>query len=458
MNKFFNNLLSFLFILSVFSFTRLNSSISNAFSEGARGQAVFSILKSPVSPYFFSLGGAGSAVMIEDNIFLNPASMFMNNSNSIFINFQKSNVNTIRTDLAYLRRNSYIVSGFSLSWFDYGDFKKYDNLGNFLGSFSPYDMILSYSYSWGKKERFGLRAKYIESNLIYQKARGMAFDLGFSVKGKTSSLSLLVRNIGPTISFDEKHYSLPLDISAGFDYIYSSNMRGIFDLRFPSDNKAYSIFGIEYSFNYGDLNFKLRGGINTLNFREIGIGGILAGGFGISIDNFTINYSFTPYSNIDNSHSFLLKYSFGEVKYEKEEEYKFREFLAKEISLKKKIVVFSFTADDISYGELVASSIEERLIEKRHSVISRLDPIYINLSKQKYNSVKEIIDISKRMGADYAVWGIVEKKDEIKSTFTMFTISLKDEKIKQYSFISNIYDLRNIALRLAEEVSIFIGN
>lgn len=449
-----------LFIYLIAFFLLKVYSLENAFSEGARGQTVFSILKSPVSPYFFSLGGAGSAVMSEDNVFLNPSSMFMDKAKSIFINFHKGNADSVRTDLAFVMRNVYEVSGFSLSWFDYGDFKKIDNLGNVIGGFSPYDFLISYSYSWGKKERFGFRIKYIESNLIYKKTKGIAFDFGFSVRGKASSLSLLVRNVGPSVEIDKRYYNLPLEITAGFDYIYSSNIRGIFDLRFPSDNKAYSILGLEYSFKYGGFDLKMRGGINTLNFRELGIGGILSAGFGINFENFSINYSFVPYLNIDSSHSFSLKYSFGEVNYkeEKKEEYKFRDFIAKEISLKKKIVVFSFDHIDSSYGNLIASSLEERLIEKRHSVISRLDPLYITSVKQSYTSMEEIIDTSRKMGADYAVWGSIEMVDDIKATFNMFVISLKDKKVKQYSFISNIYDLRNIALRLAEEISSFVGN
>lgn len=434
----------------------LYSSINDAFSDKARGQTVFAILRSPVSPYFYSIGGGGSAVMIEDNIFLNPASMYFNNANSVFIGFQKNNVESSRTDLAYIFRKGYKVSGFTLSYIDYGNFIAIDNNGNITGEFSPYDFIFSYAYGWGRKERFGIRIKYIESNLVYEKMRGLCLDSGFSIKGDKSVLSILVRNIGPSVESDKKYYSLPLEISVGFDYIYSSSIRGIFDLRFPSDNKTHAILGFEYSLDYKDLTLKLRGGLDTLNFRELGIGGIVAGGFGVNIGSFGLEYSFIPYSNIDNTHRILLKYNFGEVKYKEEVEYKFKEFIAKEISLKKKIVVFGFNYEDITYGNVIANSIEERLIEKKHAVISRLDPVYISHSKLSYNDSFEVISSAKEMNADYAVWGKIEKQDEIKAIFTMYVFSIKSGKTMEYSFVSNIYDIRNIALKLADEISLFI--
>lgn len=442
-----------------FLFTTLSlklAALDDAFSDKARGQTVFAILKTPVSPYFYSVGGGGSAVMVEDNVFLNPASMYFNNSRSIFVGFQRDNVESSRTDIAYLFRYGYKVGGITFSYFDYGSFTAIDNEGNITGGFSPYDLIFSYAYGWGKRERFGVRVKYIESNLVYKRMRGLSFDAGFCVKGDKSVLSLVVRNIGPSVKVDKKYYSLPLEVISGFNYTYSASLRGIFDLRFPVDNKAYATLGFEYLMDYKDLSFKLRGGINTLNFRELGVGGIVSGGFGFRVGGFGVDYSFVPYSNIDSTHKILLKYSFGEVSYKKEEEYRFKEFVAKEISLKRRIAVFVFKYEDMRYGELVANSLEKRLMEKKHAVISRLDPIYISYSKSSYNDVSEVKESARKMKADYAVWGTIEKKDEMRAVFKMYVFSLRDGKTMEYSFVSNIYDLRNIALKLADEVSLFV--
>ncbi|MCX7642038.1 MAG: hypothetical protein N2Z20_05325 [Elusimicrobiales bacterium] len=435
----------------------LHSSVADAFSDKARGQTIFSILKSPVSPYFYSFGGAGSAMLVEDNIFLNPAAMYTYYANSFFIGFQKNNVNSYQTDLAFLIRNEYILKGFSLSYLDYGDFIKIDEFGNINGKFSPYDFIFSYSYGWGRRERFGVKIKYIESNLVYDKIRGLAFDGGFYVKGKKSGLSIIIRNIGPSSKSGNRYYSLPLEIATGFDYIYSNTIRGVFELKFPIDNKTYAVGGVEYKFIYKDTTFNFRIGANTINFRELGWTGIFTGGFDISVGGFGIEYCFFPYSNIDNTHRVMIKYRFGDVKFKKEEEYIFKEFIAKEISLKKKIVVFGFNNDDVNYSNIIADSIEERLIEKNHAVISRLDPLYISNAKSLFTEQYNVIETAKSIGADYAVWGNIIKRDEIKAEFNMVVFSIKDGKSKEYSLISNIYDIRNIALKLADEISVFIS-
>ena len=445
------------FILLIFVFPNFLSSLDDAFSERARGGTVFSVLKGPVSPYFYSVGGGGSAVMVEDNIFLNPAAMYFHNLNSISVGFQKNNVDSSRTDLAYLLRKGQSLYGVSFSFIDYGSFISIDNNGNIIGSFSPYDFIFSTAYGWGKKERFGVRIKYIESNLVYKRMRGVCFDSGFLVKGNKSSLSILAKNIGPAVKLDKNYYHLPFEISVGFGYTYSSSLRGIFELRFPIDNKAHSSLGFEYNLKYADFDFKIRGGLNTLNFRELGIGGVLSGGFGVSIDGFGVEYAFTPYSDIDVAHKMLLKYRFGEIKdKKKEDDHKFKEFVAKEISLRKRIVVFGFRSDDMIYGEMIANSVEEKLIGKKHSVITRQDPLYIANSKPSYKDSSEVINSARKMGADYAVWGKIEKQSEVKFLITMIVFSIRDGKTKEYSFVSNIYNLRNIAIKLVEEISSFI--
>ncbi|MGC9069699.1 MAG: hypothetical protein ACP5IO_00085 [Elusimicrobiales bacterium] len=428
--------------------------LNDSFTDKARGQSAFPILKSPVSPFFYSLGGGGSAVLTEHNVFLNPAAAYSLNSNSFSFSFHKDGVEATRSDAFFMRRYGRRVNAISVSYIDYGDFLKVDENANELGFFSPYDLVVCYSYGFGSvRERFGIRLKYISSNMIYEKSSAVAIDSGFIVNGNKTTLSLLVRNIGPSPKIGNRHYALPLEFSAGFNYRYLPNLRGIFDLKFPSDNKAYTTAALDWRIPAMGCDFYVRVGASTLNLREIGWSGIFSGGFGFEYYGFGVDYSFTPVSNIDSIHRFLVRYSFGKVESKKEEEYRFREFVAKEISLKKKIAVFPFVSDNSTYSSIIANSIEERLMEKKHSVISRLDPCYISNSKTVYNSELEVVEAAQNMGADYAVWGVITKKDEVKSQFTLILISLKDKKKYSYSLVSNIYDVRNVALKLSDEIS-----
>ncbi|MEF3279986.1 MAG: hypothetical protein K6357_03360 [Elusimicrobiota bacterium] len=445
----------FVFIFFCYGFSDVLP--DNAFSSEARGTVVFPILKSPVSARFYSLGGVGSTLYSHDNVFYNPAAVFIDyNSKSVFFDFQTINSDAKRSDISYLKRVDYKTYGFYLSYIDYGDFTKIDESGVIKGSFSPYDYVMGFSYSSGKRDRFGFSVKYAYSNLIYETAHSIAADFGFILKGLKTYYSFFVRNLGIPAEINGKTYPLPFEVVGGVRYVYSSNLNGVFELKMPCDSDPYFAGGVEYKKNYADIAFYLRGGVNLMNKKYLGLGSIFSAGFGLEFSNFSFDYSFSPYSNVDITHKIAMKFGFGNLDFKKQDEKKeFKEFVAKQITMKKKLVVFDFYVKDeeSEYGKIIANSIEERLLAKNHTMITRLDPEYIKYAILEYSNIDNVIKTAKKLEADFAIWGQILSKDEDKAEYQTFLINLSNNNVIEFSIISNVYDIRNISLKLSEEIS-----
>jgi hypothetical protein len=428
--------------------------VDNAFTKEARGTTAFSVLKSPVGVKFFSLGQSGISEYANESVFYNPAGAITPNSNSFYIDFQKEVSDSMRSDFSYLKRTEYKTYAFSLSYIDYGDFLKVNSNGGISGYFSPNDIIFGFTYSSGKDDRFGLNLKYIYSDMVYYSKSSLSMDAGFILKGNRTRYSFLVRNLGIPVEIDGRTYPLPLEIIVGAKYFYSKNLSGTFEVKMPSDDSPYACGGFEYIKKYRDMEIALRGGMNLKNKTPLGWGSVFSGGFGIKLGNFDFDYSFVPYSDIDATHKFAIKFRYGDVDFKKIEKRNFEDFVAKQISMKKRIVVFDFNSDlDEDYSKIVANAVEERLIEKNYSLISRLDPDYILKIKNNITAINEAISKAKELGADYAVWGDIKKLADEKANFNFFLIDARDSNVSEFSFLSAIYDIGNISLKISNDIS-----
>lgn len=452
MYRFFFSLI-FLFSTNI----NLNSSFfpEDAFSKDAKGLISFPILKSVVSPVFYSMGNSGSTIFSHDSIFYNPAASIINSKTSLYIDFQTLNADAKRSDISYIKRKFYKTYGFYLSYIDYGEFMKIDNTGNLLGSFYPYDYILGFSYSNGKYDRFGFNIKYAYSNMVFEHTQTLCADIGFILKGKKAYYSFLLRNIGFPANINGKSYPLPFEIGVGMRYLYSQRLNGIFEFKMPVDDNPQMTGGFEYKKEYNDFTFYLRAGMNLATKSSLGWGSVFSGGFGVDFNMFLVDYAYIPYSNVDMMHKLAIKIGFGKPGLKKEiEKNEFKDFVAKQITMKKKIAVFRFKTDlEEEYGKIVANSIEERLINNGFLLITSLDSEYISKDIGFYSNINSVINVAKRMQVDYAIWGEIRSKDENTASYIVYLVDINSGKTTQFSLVSNIYDINNISLGFTSEIS-----
>jgi len=444
---FFYLLPFFIYNLSVYSRTLPE----NSFSSQAKGTTVLNILRSPVSPKFLASGEAGSSDITPDNVFLNPASATnIIYKNVFYLDFQKINVDARRSDFYYLNMDlDKRIYGFYFSYIDYGDFIKTDEKGNILGSFSPSDYIVNFNYSMGEKDRFGLNIKYAYSDMVYSKITALLFDIGFNLSGKQTRYSFVVRNLG----FIRNH-SLPIEFDVGVKYSYSKKLSGFFDYKFPSSDSSYPCGGFEYLFaDYDDLKLKLRGGVNFKNKSYLGWSSIASGGLGFEFGGFYIDYAFVPYSNIDTTHFLSIKFLYGKPQRSKKREKEFSNFMMKQLSLKKKISVLGFAGDNYEYGRVISNSIEETLVLKNYNVLTSLDGVYINTIKSVPLNVDEAVSYARKLGIDFAIFGDYKKISEDLVSIKMYFVDVSKNAVKEFEMNSNLYDIRNIVLKLTDEIA-----
>jgi hypothetical protein len=92
-------------------------------------------------------------------------------------------------------------------------------------------------------------------------------------------------------------------------------------------------------------------------------------------------------------------------------------------------------------------------MEKKYVLISKLDPIYISLGDKSIKNAQDAIKKSQNIGADFAVWGESYKINDEKANFKFFLVNVLSGEIFEFNMVSNIYDIRNISLKLSDEIS-----
>lgn len=185
--------------------------------------------------------------------------------------------------------------------------------------FSPksYVIGLTYANNLTDKFSFGITAKYVKEDLIYQSADAIVFDGGLIFKTGFRSLEVAasIVHFGSEVKFIDKSYPLPQTFNIGISgYLFSPGEHLIgdiaenkiliaYDLTQPRDFDQQHSVGIEYSFN--DIIF-LRGGYKFNNDQE----GICAGA-GVLFKNYRIDYSYNDYgAYLNEVHKFTIGFEF----------------------------------------------------------------------------------------------------------------------------------------------------
>ena len=151
------------------------------------------------------------------------------------------------------------AAGVSFTGLFYGSLDRYGEYPSLTpdGTFSPYDMAVSFGYARDVIPNLAVGAafKIIYSKIDFESATGYAFDLGVTHKSRIEGLTLAASmlNLGPQTSFVEEKFYPPFQLRLGGAYeIRKETLRGglilAADVVFPNDNDARTHFGLEYSY------------------------------------------------------------------------------------------------------------------------------------------------------------------------------------------------------------------
>ena len=194
-----------------------------------------------------------------------------------------------------------------------GKIKGYTNGGDSAEDFdaSSYALTLAYGRERRKDLSLGAGLKVVTSRIEDEKADPcFGIDLGAIYKPKDNlQLGLRVQNLlALKMKFIKEKESLPLSLNLGAAYLVpelfkDSQLTFLLDLRIPNDNDITTSIGAEYLFR---KRFAAR-----VSYRsDIDEGPGICAGLGLRHQNYTFDYAFVPYGDLDNAHRLSLSISF----------------------------------------------------------------------------------------------------------------------------------------------------
>ena len=203
--------------------------------------------------------------------------------------------------------------GASASFLSFGELQGRDRDGNETTIFRPYDvaLILSYARGFGSSLAFGVNAKFLREQIADESGTGIAFDLGglYNFPETPLSLGFNAQHVGPRVKFVEEAFGLPFTFRLGAAYrLWNDAFILTTDIIRPSDNDI--AIGVGAGYTIGNI-LQLRTGYKyKIGGNDLGAISGLAGGFGLTLLRFQIDYALVPFGVLGLTHRFSLVANF----------------------------------------------------------------------------------------------------------------------------------------------------
>lgn len=301
--------------------------IGLCFAKGP-GTTTASFLKIAIGAKNIAMGETGATSDDVNSVYWNPAGLTATGSKQLSLMHAIWFENISYEYLAYSHPTDIGTFGLALNYLSMKAIEKYDENDNFLTeTYKPSDMAATISYSRKLSLRgeadaisVGLNVKYISSKLEDEKATAFAADVGgvydkIKIKNEKLKIGLVVQNIGTKMKFIDEADPLPLNIKLGCSYPLISQspnfLISALDINKPIDNDVRVNFGTEYSRKFGEnIICAARVGYKTNTKGYEAIDGISAG-FGFGFKEYSLDYAFTPYGDLGDTHRVSVIAKFG---------------------------------------------------------------------------------------------------------------------------------------------------
>lgn len=281
---------------------------------GEVGTTGFTFLKLSGGAKEMAMGGTclGSSKGVNA-LFLNPAGVLQLNKPQASLTYLSYVADINSGFLGYARPSEKIGYGLGIAYLNSGSMKRTDMDNNDLGTF--FVQYASLQTALGIKPSpdifLGAGIKFLYATIDTFWSMGGAMDIGGLYIYKDLSVGIAVQNLGLQLKvFDKEKDPLPLNFGIGLGYKLSEEFSTTLDINKPIDNKPNFKFGMEWRLHKG---FALRTGYDSMR-QDLKSGGgsdILAGlsfGMGIEYKEITLDYAYTPYLLLGNSHRISLSF------------------------------------------------------------------------------------------------------------------------------------------------------
>ena len=286
-------------------------------SSNTIGTTGAQFLELPVGARAIAMGSAGGAISHDATaIYYNPAGLagIKETDISLMQAFYFQNISYQFGGIAGKLGDDDNVYALGVQHLSPGTIAEVDNTGNPTGgSLNPGDWAVAAGF--GKQFGIldiGIAGKYISSK-IDKSASAVAVDAGLRLNiSENIILAGSLSNMGTKLKYRESEDSLPVLGRIGSAVKFKDILLAA-DLLMPKGVKMYFAAGTEFcAYQAENLRFLLRAGYNgrTSSSKLGGLTGFSAG-TGFDINRFSVDYAFTPFGNLGNSHRISLSMKFG---------------------------------------------------------------------------------------------------------------------------------------------------
>jgi len=249
-----------------------------------------------------SLGEAYTALVNDASaLYWNPAAL-ANIENSEF--FTAYNSYLLGVSQGYIALSFPSLGGtlgIGANYIDMGKFEGYDKDGNPTADFGATDsyIFLGYGKNLSKGWSLGISLGSLSDKIQDDTKSSFIGTVGILKEmGEKYTLGVVAQNLGGNLGEDP----LPLTFKIGGSAKFSSFTLSA-DACLPNDNDVYFCLGLEWNLSKA---FSLRAGYRT--GRDEGPG--LSAGAGFKIGKFALDYAFTPFGDLGDTHRASLKIGF----------------------------------------------------------------------------------------------------------------------------------------------------
>ncbi len=311
------------------------------------GEHVYSFLNFTTSARQMALGG--SVLTLSDDVnqaFWNPAAINNSIDNQFSFNYVNYllEINYLSAAYAYTFNDHLNTFHTGITYLNYGTFIAADENGQETGTFKAYDLAFSIGYAYQIPHSdfyIGANAKIINSVIEQYSSFGIAGDFGilYFSKNRPYQFAAVIRNLGIQLSaYDQVKEPIPYQIQVGGSYrlehvpikIYGTldNLQQ-WQLAYPNPSDSttdlegnsfensptffdnvmrHVVVGAEL---FPDKGFSLRMGFNIQRAKELKLNNVrtfagLSFGFGLKVKRIRLNYAFSKFHPVADSHSFSL--------------------------------------------------------------------------------------------------------------------------------------------------------
>jgi long-subunit fatty acid transport protein len=260
-----------------------------------------------------------------NSIFYNPAGLTTIATSQASVGFFKYLLDINSGNAAYGQKYKDIgFVGAGIRYVNYGNFKKFDEQSNEIGTFGASDLALSLGFAKNINEKisYGVNVKFIYSNIDEFSSSAIAADLGMLYNAPLDKLSagISLLNLGTQISkYASTSEDLPLNLTLGaskaLDYLPLTLSVAFGNLTQKEDKffDRFKNFTIGGEFVLNDY-VNLRLGYNNQQRQDLktGSGLGLAGfsaGLGVKVNKYRLDYAFNSMGNIGATHRVNLNFS-----------------------------------------------------------------------------------------------------------------------------------------------------